>query len=401
MLLNGESRHGWLADYAVPLGIAAATLVFSLLTTTGYGYFRDELYYLACAEHLGFGYVEHPPLIGLIAWVVQHTLGTSLVAIRLLPAVAAAATVFLTGWIARELGGGRLAQALAAVCVALAPGYLGLFSVFSMNAFDMLAWTGAVAIVVWLAGLLFYLVARRGRPWRALGWTFLFVTAVMVTERAKPYYLDPAFPMLFAAGAVAIEAITTGRRLRWIGTALIAVIVVTGAILAPLGKPLLSEDTYVRYSRALGVRPSTDERQRLGRLPQFFADMHGWREMAETVAGVYNQLPAADRERACVFGQDYGQAGAIDLFGPALGLPHAISGHNSYFLWGPRGCDGTVLIVLGDRREVLERLFDSVSLGATFVCRDCMPYEDHLPVWVCRGLRQPVRELWPRVKGYI
>jgi len=157
----------------------------------------------------------------------------------------------------------------------------------------------------------------------------------------------------------------------------------------------------VSYGNALGVRPSQAERSELGRLPQHFADMHGWRELAETVSRVHNSLPAADQAKARVFGQNYGEAAAIDFFAPELGLPAAMSGHNNYFLWGPGDWTGEVLIVIGDEREDLLQLFEEVELGGRSDCTDCMPYEDDLPIWVCRGLRMPVAELWPRIKRYI
>jgi hypothetical protein len=129
--------------------------------------------------------------------------------------------------------------------------------------------------------------------------------------------------------------------------------------------------------------------------------MHGWPELATAVADVYRALPAGDRTRACVFGQNYGEAGAIDVFGRRLGVPPAISGHNSYWFWGPGACTGDVLVVLGDRREVLEGIFQSVELGGVFRCADCMPYENGLPIWVVRRPKQPLQDLWPRVKKFI
>src|SRR5262245_43754893 len=120
--------------------LAALTALAHIVTSAGYGYFRDELYYLACGEHLGLGYVDHPPIIGLVAAAVRATLGDSLLAIRLLPALAAGATVWLSGATARALGGSRSAQLLAGLAAALAPIYLGLFSFLSVNAFDVLAW---------------------------------------------------------------------------------------------------------------------------------------------------------------------------------------------------------------------------------------------------------------------
>jgi hypothetical protein len=181
----------------------------------------------------------------------------------------------------------------------------------------------------------------------------------------------------------------------------VALVVAIGVGLAPLGRPLLPVESYVRYAEALGLKPGTGERHELGRLPQHFADMHGWREMAETVAGVVRALPAPDRAKACVFGQNYGEAGAIEYFGRELGLPPALSGHNSYWLWGPGSCTGEVLVVIGDGREALEEVFSEVTLAAVSRCRDCMPYENDLPVWVVRRPRLPLAEVWPRVKRFV
>lgn len=488
--------------------LAGLTLLLHLASARGYGYFRDELYYLACGDHLALGYVDHPPLIAWIAALVRSTLGTSLHALRLVPALAAAATVFVTGAITARLGGRRYAQALAALAVALAPVDLALASVFSMNPLDQLAWAlcfylavralhaprwwlafglvaglgllnkisvlflgfglvlglllarrwdvlknmhfwlggliaallfaphlawqiahgfptrefmanaaadknvalgplaflreqalqmGPGALPIWLAGLAFLLLAPAARPVRALGWSFLAVLAVMLTTSAKPYYLAPAYPVLFAAGALALE-----QRLRspLSRSVLFILVLGPGLLAAPLAEPLLSEETYVRYARALGLAPGSDERHALGRLPQFFADMHGWPEFAAAIAGVYHRLPADERAVACVVGGNYGEAGAIDLFGPALGLPPAISPHNSYHLWGPRGCTGEVVIVPARDPARLRELFTRVDRAATFDCTDCMPYEDDLPIWLARGARAPLTAVWPDLKHY-
>jgi hypothetical protein len=129
------------------------------------------------------------------------------------------------------------------------------------------------------------------------------------------------------------------------------------------------------------------------------ADRFGWPEMAQEVARIYRSLPPADRAKAAIFAQNYGQAGAIDLYGPALGLPRAISAHMSYYLWGTRGYTGDVMIVLDDSRESLERLFRSVEPAGRVYHPYSMPYQ-HFDVFVCRGLRQPLAALWPRIKRY-
>ncbi len=498
--------------HALPWLLAAVTFLFHLLTIEGYGYFRDELYYLACGEHLGFGYVDHPPLIGLIAAGVR-LFGESLLVIRLPVVLAAAATVWLAAATARELGGGRFAQLLAGTATMLAPVYLALASFLSMNIFDLVFWAagwwllarilrtgeqrlwlafgavtglglenkisvlflgfglvvglllarrwevfrgrwlwlgGALALALFLphllwqvahgwptfefmdnamagkivalpplaflgeqvlhagppalpvvlAGLAFFLLAAAGRPFRPLGWAYLAVLMLLMATHAKPYYLAPAHLVLFAGGAVAIETWTARRHGTLLRGAAFAAVLLGGAGLAPLGKPLLPVETFVRYAERIGIEASAGENHEMGRLPQMFADMHGWPELAETVAGVYGDLTSEERERACIFGQNYGQAGAIDLFGAAHGLPKAISAHNSYFLWGPGDCSGEVMLVIGGRRERLEEIFEHVEHGTTYTCTDCMPYENHKAIWVARGLRMPIDELWPRIRSY-
>src|SRR5215469_7382950 len=133
---------------AIVLSLAVAKLVFHLLTATRYGIFRDELYYAACSQHLAAGYVDQPPLIAFLIWIVRHTLGDSLIALRLLPALAGAALVWLTGVLAREMGGARFAQALAALAILPVPIYLIMQHWITMNAFEPLVWMGCIWCVV-------------------------------------------------------------------------------------------------------------------------------------------------------------------------------------------------------------------------------------------------------------
>ena len=506
--------RGWTGRWAI-WAPALAVLALALPFATRYGIFRDELYYLSCARRLAWGYVDQPPLVAALTALWTALCGDSLFALRLLPALATAATAALAGSLARGLGGGSFAALLAGLATGLAPVVLGLGSVLSMNAFDLLFWaralrllvalaagaderlwlafgavcglgllnkvsllflgfgvavgivaarrfdlvrtryfwmggglavalflphlvwqqahgwptlefidnarrlknlefsplgflveqvaqTGPLAAPVWIAGLGALGFARRFRPYRLLGWAYLAVLAVMLSTAAKPYYLAPVYPALFAAGAVAIEGFTAARRGVAARRAAARALILGAALLqAPLARPLLPVERYVAYAAALGEAPGTDERHAVGRLPQFFADMQEWRELALAVAGAVERLAPEERQRACVFGQNYGEAGAVERFGAELGLPPAISAHNSWFLWGPGGCTGEVLIVLGDHRERLSELFDEVELGATFDCRDCMPYEDQLPIWIARRPRQPLAPLWPTLKSYI
>ena len=257
-----------------------------------------------------------------------------------------------------------------------------------------------VALPLWLAGLGFYFFARDGRSYRAFGWMYLAVLLVMMTQHAKAYYLAPIYPVFFAAGAIVLDRLASRHRLGWLRIAAPVVLVLSGLVFAPLSKPLLPVDSYVAYATALGQEPDTGERKELARLPQFFADMHGWPEMVATVADAYGKLPPADRERACFFGMNYGQAGAVDFFGAAYGLPKAMSGHNAYFLWGPGECSGEVILAFDDDSDALDALFHEVEQVGVFTCEDCMPYENNQKLWVGRGPRVSIEDAWERTKNY-
>jgi hypothetical protein len=148
------------------------------------------------------------------------------------------------------------------------------------------------------------------------------------------------------------------------------------------------------------MTPPSSEAHQLAELPQHWADMFGWEEKARDVARVFASLDVADRPKAAILAGNYGRCGAIDFFGPRYGLPRSIGNHNSYWLWGPRDYTGELVIVLGGRAEELAALFESVDQVATSPCRHCIPYEDGLPIFVCRRSRSPLRELWPLAKQY-
>ncbi|HLY78443.1 MAG TPA: glycosyltransferase family 39 protein, partial [Caulobacteraceae bacterium] len=148
---DGPAAAGVVAGgLAVVVLVAAVKLLVHLVTTGrfGYSYFVDELYYLACARHLAWGFVDMPPLFPAIVAAIHATLGDSLLALRLLPALAGAALVLMTGLMARDLGGRRFAQGIAALAVLVAPIWLALHSIDTMNALDQLFWTGCAWILL-------------------------------------------------------------------------------------------------------------------------------------------------------------------------------------------------------------------------------------------------------------
>ena len=272
--------------------------------------------------------------------------------------------------------------------------------------------TGSVAFLGALFGMMnvvaapllvglgwWWLLGRRaGRSAAVLAWICLVAVAVFLTQHGKPYYATPAFPPLMAAGAVALERLTATRAVwRLAATGLSTVV---AALALPFTLPLLPVDRFVAYSRALGVTVPSGERHEVAELPQHFADMHGWEELAWTVSGVYLALPEAERPTARVFGRNYGQAAALEFYASRYPMPPVISGHNSYWLWGPGDApDGTV-IVIGGRASDLADVFEHVEEAARTRCRLCMPYQRDQPIFVGRGARVTLRELWPRLKNF-
>ena len=258
-----------------------------------------------------------------------------------------------------------------------------------------------LALPVWVGGLAWLLFGREGRRYRALGLTWLVTFSLLLATKGRFYYLFPANPMLVAAGAVGLERLLPASRLRWAGPAYAVVILLTGILIAPILLPILPPETYIRYSRATGLaQPRIEHRRAASELPQLFADRCGWPEMAATVARVYFSLPPEERLKAAIVGNDYGQAGAIDLYGPRLGLPRSIGGHLSYWLWGPRGYTGEVTIVLGDNREALDRLFRRVEAAAEVGHKYAM-VSQHFTVFVCREPKGwTFQEIWPRLKKW-
>jgi hypothetical protein len=486
----------------------ALKLLAHLLTNHQYGYFRDELYYLACSEHLDWGYPDAAPLTAVYAWIGKNLLGGSLPAIRLLSALAGAAKVLLTGLFVIELGGRRFAVALACLSVIVAPIYLALDTLLSMNSFEPVFWMGVAYCALlavrrgqprwWLAAgvlvglglenkhsMAFFTIAlfgallltphrralrerwfwygaaaavllalpnliwqwrhdwatwellmnvrRTGKNvelgplaflgqqvffllpptvliwgaglWRLLrapaagerflGYAWIGIFLIMMLAKAKHYYLVPSYPMLFAAGGVFWEGALRGR-----GRAvLLPVIGLSGLVFAPIGLPTLPPEKLVAYMEILRIAPPKSEVAHAGPLPQHLGDMFGWPEMVERVARIYHALPPTERSRAAIYAGNYGEAGAIDFLGGRYGLPKSISGHQAYWFWGPRDFDGSTMIVLQWSRATAERLCTSVE-NAGPTGHPWGMAEENYDILICRGLKEPVAQLWPRAKHW-
>ena len=478
---------------------------------TSYGFHRDELLYLGMGRHLHLWGMDFPPGIAFVAEVSRTLLGDSLTAIRLFPALFGGAILVLAAIIARELGGGRMAQALAAFCVMTSPLFMRSANLLQPVVMDQLVWTAAlyalirlvrgygpggwlllgltlglglltkfsvvfigVAIVIalltsplrtalltpwpwiglaaalligapsivgqirlgfpiveqmadlrasqldrvgplgFLAGQLYggpaivlaavglYGLLRSSalRPFRSLGWACVAAFAILVLLQGKPYYAGPLYPALFAAGAVMFERATTGLLADLLQVSTIAVLFAFCVVTLPLGLPILDPPSMAGYARAIGVeeavRTNTGE---AGELPQDYADMLGWEEQVAAVARVYHALPPDRRARAAIVAGNYGEAGALDYYGPRYGLPPVVSPAGSYWFFGPGTLPGEVVVTIGVPQADLRRFFDSVETAATVTHRWAVAEERSVPVNVGTGARTTLQRLWPSLAG--
>jgi hypothetical protein len=223
--------------------------------------------------------------------------------------------------------------------------------------------------------------------------------------------------MLLAAGAVVIESAIEGRkngqtaeradksptRGVWLKPAIVILLLASGAHLSPIVVPVLSPERFLDYTKTLPFKlPVMEHSHARAALPQWYADQFGWEEIVAETAVAWNRLSAEERrgENCGIFAQNYGQAGAIDFLGRRYGLPPSLSGHQTWFLWGPRGYSGGCMIVLDDTRERLEELWDRVEYVGQSADN---PYalEKQLDVFICHGPKfGTLAQLWPQIKRW-
>lgn len=496
--------------------IYASLLKFFLLLlfAGNYGIFRDEYYYVACSENLAWGYVDQPPFSALMLLISRSIFGNSIFGIRIFAYLAGSILIFVSGLIAREMGGGKFAQGLTAFVVIFSGVVLGTTSYFSMNSFDLLfsslmfyylikllksgspkywyaiglifgiglmnklsflflgfglavgliltehrkfllkkeLWiSAAIAVLIFLPNIIwqianhfptiefmsnaakyknqpmgilefsknaafelnpgftvvilialyFLFFSKNFKNFRLIGWLIVSVFLVFMFNNGKPYYMGILYPTMLAAGSVGLQIIIEKYSLRWLKSTAVIYIIPFAALTTPFAVPVLPVDTFIKFSDALGLKPGVGERSEQGILPQFYADRFGWEQLAKEVGEVYNKLSDEEKKNVLVYGQNYGEAGAVDFYAEKYNLPPAISGHNNYWLWGyPSKRSGKVMIVIGSNYEDNSRFFGEVELAARHYNKYGMPYEN-VDIFICRKPKISLKELWPKVKIFI
>ena len=254
---------------------------------------------------------------------------------------------------------------------------------------------------IWIIGVIALLLWPKLRSYRSLGWSYLVCYGIFFILHGKSYYLSPIYPMLFAAGAIAIESALDRRVVAWVKPVLLVVLLAGGAYIAPIVVPIFSPNHSISYMKRLPFKlPVMEHSHMRARLPQWYADQFGWQEIVDETAVAWNQLSPGERGDCGIFAQDYGEAGAIDFLGRRYGLPSALSGGKTFFLWGPRAYSGDCMIVLDDTRESLEALWNDVQYVGTSADN---PYalQTQVDVFICRVPRfGTLADLWPKLKRW-
>jgi Dolichyl-phosphate-mannose-protein mannosyltransferase len=495
------------SDFGILVLLALAIILLHTLTNGQYGFHRDELLTYSNALHLEWDYVVYPPMTAFLGRVELELFGTSLRGFRFFAAVSQGLVLLLTGLAARELGGKREAQLVAALAAGIAGpalvagwflGYttfdylwwvvvayfvirllksndprwwvaigaaigLGMMTKYAMaflvlgvvggvlltparrllrspwlwcgaavallimlpnivwqmhHHFVSLEWlksvhardirwgwtdyflpnqlwkcTNIVTVPLWCAGLWYLFAVPDGKRYRMLGWMYVIPLLALFVARGRDYYLAPAYPMLLAAGAVWSERWVSSLRPR-------SALIVRRITWRTLGVAGL-----LAAAVTLPIAPLNSAWWRLadGMNGGNFNMQIGWPELVETVAKIRDSLPAEERARLGILAGDEGEAGAVNLYGQAYGLPRAISGMNSNWLRGYGDPPPRTVIVVGERRDFVEQNFESCELAGRLTNRygiENATIAGYADVFVCRNLRQPWPVFWEHFRYY-
>jgi hypothetical protein len=489
-------------------------LIFMISSTIKpYGFFIDELYFIACSKRLAWGYIDQPPLSIALLAIVRSIFGDNMFAIRFLPALSISATAFVTGLLARRLGGGLASMLLASLAVMVMPVFLLFGAFYSMNAYEPLIWTTVVFFAVkmvqqenprywlhigilmglglemkhtiilygiafvigliisdkrrlifnrltlwgglacfliilpnllwqyshhfpslelyrnsftaknidksylqvmieqvifvnpftfplWLTGLV-ALFFRKAKPYRFMLFAFAFLLLIILAGRSsRPDRIASIYTFFMASGVVAIEQYLASSRRRFAQISAAILILAGGIILAPVFIPLMPPQTLKPYISRLGLHFDIEAGKIGEPVPQWLADRIGWQELAADVVKVYEALPEREKRNVVIVSTNYGEAGALELYGDQFGLPDVYATHNSFHSWGPPPDSvRTYIGVYIDPDDVKDK-FESVEEVAVFHCPDCTRPQQNISIYVMRGPKFSMAKEWAGFKVF-
>ena len=256
------------------------------------------------------------------------------------------------------------------------------------------------AVPLWLAGLGWLFFGGEGRRYRVLGWAYVVTLAFFMMKHGKDYYVAPAYPMLFAAGAVICEVWIERSSRTWLKPVFVMVLLVPALVFMPLIAPVISPEQFVAFIRAIHFTPPVSEHSHArSPLPQYYSDELGWEEMVAEVARIYHSLPPDVQTRTAIKASNFGEAGAIDYFGPKYGLPPVICFHQNYWYWGTHGYTGESIIVVneGNNGEHLKQISEHAEKVGHFE----YPYAlENFDIWYAQGLKVNLHDIWEHEKNW-
>ena len=457
------------------IGLLNFVIIYASTFVPGYGYFIDEFYYIACANHPAFGYVDQPPLAPFILMIIQFVFGDSIYVIRILPALASSAGVIMTGLIAKQLGGSKLSQSLSAFCILASPVFAAMAGFYSMNAYEPLLAVVAFYLIIlmikennpkrwvsigivfglglmnkhtagvyillmvisllftpqrsllfnrwflysvlisaiiflpnviwnavngfptmefyknitlyknvpypplqflfiqilyysplllpfWFAGIVYLLFGKDMKQFRSLGLLFLLsFLFFMATRTSRPDRLAFAYPMVVAAGAIFFQSVLYKYNIRWVYGIVIVLLLGWFGLTVPIIIPYLNYEQSEALTNFLGIKTEMEKGNK-PRIPQMLADRIGWREKVDLVIKAYESMSESDKKRTMIATGNYGDAGAIELYGKKYNLPRVVCGHNNYYLWSKGHMDKDIVIDLShaDNYEGEKEIFGNV-----------------------------------------
>lgn len=491
-------------------------IIYSSSFTKGYGYFIDEFYYIACANHPALGYVDHPPLAPLFLMIWKFIFSDSLLSIRFIPALASSITVYLTGILTKQLGGNKTSQVMASAGILLSPVFATFAGFYSMNVFEpllcavslyylikilkeenpkywihlgvtfglllmnkhtsflfifsiivillftsfrkylftkyfifcvLITFLIFVPNIIWqafngfpsvefyitnikaknvpmgiidylvflffaynpmvfllcIAGAIYVLVNRKLEMYRVLGLLFILTFAFYFISRTgrvdrMAYSLVAVIPV----GAIFLYDIFNKIKQKWV---LVPVGIISAGffiLIIPLLIPYLNYEDTAKLTNLIGLNTEI-EKGKKPLIPQLLSDRIGWKEKVDMVGNVFNKFSDGDKKQVLIAAGNYGNAGALELYGKKYGFENIVCGHNNYYLWSKNRLKGDILLQLNDRNSYdgLKKTFDEVdSTGVYFDNIYCSPNERNLTVFICKKPRLPKEILLEKGKHF-